>query len=302
MDRLRGVMAPVATPFTGDGSVDEKALRQLVDRLIEDGLHALIPSGSTGEFAALTHDERRRVAEIVIEQAAGRVPVVPHTGAMTTSEAIELSLHAERAGAAGVMVVAPYYEPLSVAEVKDYYQRVAGSVSVDVMLYNLPAATGVNLAPDEIRRLSEDAPNIRYVKDSSGDVEQAAVLIHSHADVVSTFVGMDTSFLSSLVEGAPGAIVGSANLIGPGLAGIYDRVQAGDLPSARSAWAAIFGMMKALMAGSAYISGVKGAMRILGHPIGDPRAPIQPLTGARARQFESLLDGIDGQMLTGGRA
>jgi 4-hydroxy-tetrahydrodipicolinate synthase len=119
MDRLRGVMAPVATPFTGDGSVDEKALRQLVDRLIEDGLHALIPCGSTGEFAALTHDERRRVAEIVIDQAGGRVPVVPHTGAMTTSEAVELSLHAERAGAAGVMVVAPYYEPLSVAEAQD---------------------------------------------------------------------------------------------------------------------------------------------------------------------------------------
>jgi 4-hydroxy-tetrahydrodipicolinate synthase len=302
MDRLSGVIAAVATPFTDGGSVDEGTLRQLVDRLIQDGVHALIPCGSTGEFAALTHEERRRVAEVVIAQADGRVPVVPHTGAMTTNEAIELSRHAERAGAAGVMVVAPYYEPLSLTEAKDYYRQVAGSVAIDVMLYNLPTATGINLAPDDIRQLAEDAPNIRYVKDSSGDFDQATVLIHSHAEVVSTFVGMDTSYLSSLVEGAHGAVVGSGNFLGPGLLEIYDQVKAGNLPSAQSAWEAIFGMMKALMAGSAFVSGVKGAMRILGHPIGDPRAPIQPLTGARASQFETLLDGIDHQMLTGCRA
>jgi 4-hydroxy-tetrahydrodipicolinate synthase len=302
MDKLHGVIAAVATPFTGSGSVDEETLRRLVDRLIHDGVHALIPCGSTGEFAALTHEERRRVAEVVIAQAASRVPVVPHTGAMTTNEAIELSQHAERAGAAGVMVVAPYYEPLSLTEAKDYYRQVAGSVAIDVMLYNLPTATGINLAPCDIQQLAEDAPNIRYVKDSSGDFDQATVLIHSLRDVVTTFVGMDTSYLSSLVEGANGAVVGAANFLGPGLAGIYDRVKAGDLASAQSSWEAIFGMMKALEAGSAYVSGVKGAMRIVGHPVGDPRAPIRPLGVGRARQFEALLSRIECHMLTGRRA
>jgi 4-hydroxy-tetrahydrodipicolinate synthase len=299
MDPLQGILVAIATPFTADGSVDENALRQMVDRLAGDGVHALIPCGSTGEFAALTHQERRTVVEIVIEQAAGRIPVVPQTGAMTTSEAIELSRHAERAGAAGVMVVGPYYEPLNMAETKDYYRRVADSISIDVMIYNLPTATGINLAPEAIRQLAEGARNIRYVKDSSGDFDQAVALLHDHSDVVSTFVGMDTSYMSSLVEGANGAVLGSANLLGPGLVAIYDWMKAGDYASAKPAWDSLFGMMKALMAGSAFVSGVKGALRILGHPVGDPRPPIQPLDEARAQQFKSLLDGLDGRMLTG---
>jgi 4-hydroxy-tetrahydrodipicolinate synthase len=299
MDPLRGILVAIATPFTADGSVDENALRQMVDRLAGDGVHALIPCGSTGEFAALTHQERRRVVEIVIEQAAGRIPVVPQTGAMTTSEAIELSRHAERAGAAGVMVVGPYYEPLNMAETKDYYWRVAGSISIDVMIYNLPTATGINLAPEDIRQLAQSAHNIRYVKDSSADFDQAAVLLHDHSDVVSTFVGMDTAYMSSLVEGAHGAVLGSANLLGPGLVAIYDWMKAGDYAAAKSAWDSVFEMMKALMAGSAFVSGVKGALSILGHPVGDPRLPIQPLDEARARQFKSLLGGLDDRMLTG---
>ena len=153
-----------------------------------------------------------------------------------------------------------------------------------------------------IRQLAEEAPNIKYVKDTSGDFDQATVLIHSLSDVVTTFVGMDTAYLSSLVEGADGAVVGAANFLGPGLVGIYDRVKAGDLASAQSSWEAIFGMMKALGAGSAYVSGVKGAMRIVGHPVGDPRAPIRPLGATRARQFEALLNGIDHHMLTGHQA
>jgi 4-hydroxy-tetrahydrodipicolinate synthase len=302
MTKLRGVLVALATPFTATDSVDEEALRRLVDRLIQDGVHAMIPCGSTGEFAALTHQERRRVTEVVIEQADGRLPVVPQTGAMTTSEAIELSQHAERAGAAGVMVVAPYYEALNLDEAKDYYRQVAGSVSIDVMLYNLPAATGINLAPEDIRQLAEKEPNIRYVKDSSGDFDQATVLLHSHADVVSTFVGMDTSYLSSIVEGASGAVLGSANFLGPALTQIYDSVKGQDFSSALSAWESIFGMMKALGAGSDFVSGVKGAMRIVGHPVGDPRAPIRPLTESRASQFELLLRGIGDHMLTGHRS
>jgi 4-hydroxy-tetrahydrodipicolinate synthase len=301
MERLHGVIAAMATPFADDGSVDEKTLRELTDRLIDDGVHGLIPCGSTGEFAAMTHEERRQVTEVVIAQVAGRVPVVPHTGAMTTSEAIELSRHAEQAGAAGVMVVAPYYEALSAAEAKDYYRQVAASVAIDVMVYNLPAATGINMAPEDIRQLAEETPNIRYVKDTSGDFDQATVLIHSLSDVVTTFVGMDTAYLASLTEGADGAVVGAANFLGPALAGIYDRVQAGDLASAQSSWAGIFAMMKALGGASAYVQGVKGAMRIARRPVGDPRAPIRPLEGMRARQFETLLSGIDPHLLTGGR-
>ena len=103
---------------------------RLVDRTIDAGIHGLVPCGSTGEFSTLTATERERVVEVVIEQAAGRVPVVPHTGACSTREAIGLSQHAERTGATAIMVVAPYYEPFSIAETKRYYADVAGSVSI----------------------------------------------------------------------------------------------------------------------------------------------------------------------------
>ena len=179
MAELRGVLNALLTPFSGDGEVvDEHVLRALVNRSIQGGIHGLVPCGSTGEFTSLSFEERKLVLEIVLDETAGRVPVLAHTGAMTTQEAISLSQHAERAGAFGVMVVAPYYEPLTPNEIARYYQDVACSVGVGVMVYNLPTATGVNLSPEQIADMAALAPNIRYVKDTSGDMSQAAQLIH----------------------------------------------------------------------------------------------------------------------------
>ena len=169
--------------------------------------------GSTGEFTSLSLDERKLVLEIVLDETAGRVPVVAHTGAMTAREAVVLSQHAERAGASAVMLVAPYYEPLTLNEVSRYYQDVAFSVGISVMVYNLPAVTGVNLNPREISNLAALVPNIRYVKDTSGDMSQAAQLIHEYGDVISTFVGLDTLYFASIVEGASGCVLGTANLL-----------------------------------------------------------------------------------------
>ena len=149
---LSGVLTALVTPFTDDGAIDEAVLRQVVDRNIDGGVHGVVACGSTGEFSALSGAERRFVVETVIDQSAGRVPVVAQTGAQSTAEAIELSQHAEKAGASVLMVVAPYYEPLSIEETKLYLRTVADSVSIPVMLYNLPVATGVNMTPDAGRR------------------------------------------------------------------------------------------------------------------------------------------------------
>ena len=145
--QLRGVLTALATPFAADGSVDEALLRALVDRSIDGGVHGVVACGSTGEFSALTVDERRLVVETVVDQAARRVPVIAQTGATSTAEAIRLSRHAQSVGADVIMPVAPYYEALSVEETLTYLRAVAGSVDIPVMLYNLPVATGVDLAP-----------------------------------------------------------------------------------------------------------------------------------------------------------
>jgi 4-hydroxy-tetrahydrodipicolinate synthase len=286
---LRGVFSAVATPFnTPDQSINEQALRDLVERTIDGGIHGLVPCGSTGEFAAMTAAERKRVLEVTIDQAGGRVPVVAHSGAMTTREAIDISKHAEAAGASAVMTVAPYYEPLDIDETKEYFRSVADSIQIPVIIYNLPVATGVNLEPHDIADIASKSQNVKYVKDTSGDFSQAAKLIHDYSDVISTFVGWDTMFLGSFVEGGTGSIVGAANFIAPQLVSVYDAVQAGDIVSAKTQWNTIFPIMQFLVSGG-YVAGVKGALDLLGKSIGEPRAAISALSTERASELQAIL-------------
>ena len=257
------------------------------------GIHGLVPCGSTGEFTSLSLDERKLVLEVVVDETAGRVPVVAHTGAMTSREAVLLSQHAERAGASAVMLVAPYYEALTLSEVSRYYQEVASSVGISVMIYNLPGATGVNLSPEEIGKLAALAPNIRYVKDTSGDMSQAARLIHEYGDVISTFVGLDTLYFASIVEGAAGSVLGTANLLPSELAAIWDALQAQELARAGALWADIFPLMRFLVSGG-YVAGLKSGLEILGFPVGVPRAPLDPLGEPRLSDLKMILCALPG--------
>ena len=271
--------------------MDEKGLRTLIDRTVAAGVHGLVPCGSTGEFATMTRSEREHVVEVVIDQTAGRVPVVPQTGATSTREAIELSQHAEKHGADAIMVVAPYYEPFSIAEVKRYFADVAGSVSIPVMAYNLPAATGVNLTPQILGELIDEVPNIKYVKDTSGDFTAAAQLIHEHGEKVSVFVGWDTLFLAALLEGAASSVIGAANVVPGELVSVYDAVQAGDLASARTQWKSLFPLMSTFVSGG-YTAAIKGGLDLIGDPAGPQRSPGADVDGARLAALKANLHSI----------
>jgi len=289
---LHGVLSAVVTPFTADGEeIDEAALRAVVEFTVRAGIHGLIPCGSTGEFATLSLDERRRVMEVVADQAAGRTPVVPQVGAMTTRDAVLLARHAESHGAAAVMAVSPYYEALTLAEIGDYYRRLAASVSIPVMVYNLPAATGVNLPPAEVARLARDVPTIRYIKDTTGDLSQAAQLIHDHADVVSTFVGWDPLFFAALMEGAAGSVLGAGNIVPGQTAEIYEHVRAGRITEARERWAQLYPLMRFLVS-VPYTPAVKTGVSLLGHAGAASRHPVAPLEPDRAAELEALLKGV----------
>ncbi len=290
-DALKGVHSAIATPFTADQEVDETALRSLVDRTIDAGIHGLVPCGSTGEFSTLTRGERERVVEVVIEQTAGRVPVTPQTGACSTREAIELSRHAEKLGAEAILVVAPFYEPFTIDETKRYYADVAGSVGIPVMAYNLPAATGVNLTPQILGELIDDVPNVKYVKDTSGDFTAAAQLIHEYGDTVSVFVGWDTLFLAALLEGAAGSVIGAANVVPSQLVAVYDAVQAGDLAAARRLWKPLFPLMSAFVSGG-YNAGIKGGMDLIGHSGGPQRSPGADADADRVHALKQSLKAL----------
>ena len=248
-----------------------------MDRTIDGGVHGVVACGSTGEFSALTVDERRLVVETVVDQAAHRVPVIAQTGSTSTRQAIELTRHAESVGVDVVMPVAPFYEALSLTETTHYLRRVASSVSIPVMLYNLPAATGVDLSPDTVAELARDVENIRYIKNTTPDMAQAAQLIHHYGDLVGTFIGWDSLILSSLVSGAAGVMAGTANVVPAEIVAVYDAVQAGDLDAARQTWARIYPLLDAALSVN-FIAAVKVAperRRLPGRP--DPGA------GAAAR-------------------
>ena len=156
---FHGVLPALITPFTEDGdAIDTDALAAIVERLIGAGVGGLVPGGSTGEFTTLTHAERRQLVEVTVEAAAGRVPVVAGTGALSTRETVELSVHAEQAGAAAVMIVPPFYDALSWRELLAHYTAVADAIAIPIMYYNLPARPGVTLTAEQLRELPGHVP------------------------------------------------------------------------------------------------------------------------------------------------
>ncbi|MGI5423818.1 4-hydroxy-tetrahydrodipicolinate synthase [Streptomyces sp. CA-179760] len=285
--QLRGVLSALLTPFDDNGSVDEATLRRVVDRNIDGGVHGVVACGSTGEFTTLSNAERRLVVETVIDQTAGRVPVVAQTGAQSTREAIELSRHAEQAGASVLMVVAPYYEPLTIEETKHYLTTVAESVSIPIMLYNLPIATGVNMTPDLVGELAREVENIQYIKDTSADIAQAGQLIHNHGEVVSTFVGWDSLLLAALSEGAAGVMAGTANVVAAQLVSIHAAMSEGDLHRARAEWELVYPLIDAIMS-APFSAAVKTALGATGFAIGSPRPPVAPLDPEVAAAISKL--------------
>src|SRR5919107_2095789 len=174
-ERFHGVLPALITPFTADGeAIDAQALAAIVNRLIGAGVGGLVPGGSTGEFTTLTNAERRQLVEVTVQAADGRAPVVAGTGALSTRETVELSVHAERAGAAAVMVVPPFYDALPWRELQAHYAAVAAAISIPIMYYNLPSATGVRLTAEQLRALP-----VACLKDTGGDAVAATELIQT---------------------------------------------------------------------------------------------------------------------------
>src|SRR5919202_673874 len=155
---FHGILPALITPFDDRGeAIDTVSLAAIVERLVAAGVGGLVPGGSTGEFTTLTGAERRRLVEVTVEAAAGRVPVGAGTGALSTRETVELSVHAEQAGAAAVMIVPPFYDALSWRELLAHYSAVADAIEIPIMYYNLPSASGVTLTADQLRELGDRA-------------------------------------------------------------------------------------------------------------------------------------------------
>ncbi|MHB1162738.1 MAG: dihydrodipicolinate synthase family protein [Chloroflexota bacterium] len=286
---LRGILSALTTPFTSDGrKLDEAGLRELVDGTIEAGIHGLIPCGSTGEFPVLTREERMRVAEIVVDQGRGRVPVVPHTGSCSTTDAVMLSKHAESIGADAVMVVQPYYEPTSLEELFDYFKEVSDAIEIPMMVYNNPAGTGMNPPTGFWIRLAREIENVKYIKDSSGNLSQLSELLYGYGNEVTIFNGWDTIAFSVLTLGSKGAVWGAANVMPRQCAQLFDLIDAGQLNEARDLWARMWPVNQFLVT-EGYAASVKAGANLIGFHVGDPRPPYHPLSPEKVEELRKLL-------------
>ena len=286
--KLGGILAAVSTPFAADGSVDEARLRAHVDFLIDNGLHGLVPNGSTGEFAALTMDERMRVTEVVIDQTAGRVPVAPQTGSTRTAEAVELSTHAAAAGADAVLVVAPFYEPPTRQEVIEYFATVGQAAGIPVIAYNLPGVTGMNLDRPFYRELLERTDAVKYIKDTSGSMEQALDLIFNLGDAIETFVGLDTIVLPAFLAGAAGSIWGAPNFAPRECVAIYELAKRGDAAGALAIFKRLWNVFD-FLGKEGYAVATKAAAQAAGIDLGLPRAPYSELPPAKKDELRKLI-------------
>jgi 4-hydroxy-tetrahydrodipicolinate synthase len=289
--RLEGILSALATPLTPDGqAIDEAALARLVSVQVDAGIGGLVPCGSTGEFPALSDAERRRVTEVVIDAAAGTIPVLPQTGANTTKETIELSRHAQEAGAAGVMVVPPYYECPAWPELLQHYATVASAIDIPIMVYNIPSATGFKMSADQIGELAE-VPGVDFLKDSSADCVLLTELIQRFDGKIGIFNGWDTLTFAGLTAGAKASVWGAANFIPELAVQLFDTiVRQQDLVEARNVWARIWPICNILENAPSYVQAVKAGCALVGIEVGPPRAPVLQAGPALRKQLASALD------------
>jgi 4-hydroxy-tetrahydrodipicolinate synthase len=287
---LAGVLPALVTPFTEDGrQVDEGTLEALVTKLVLTGIGGLVTCGSTGEFAALSTEERKRVTEVVVA-AAGDVPVVAHTGALTTAETVELSQHAEKAGAAAIMVVPPFYEPPGWDELVTHYKVVAGSVGLPLMVYSIPAASGVRMTSEHFAELAA-IPGVAMIKDSSADGLLLMELIQDRTHHLDVFNGSDSLNFFALAAGARGSVWGLANFAPEAAVELYRLLAVvQDLAAARSLWGRLWPICHALDSAN-YAAGVKTACQLLGLQLGPLRAPLRFLEGASRQRLGDALRG-----------
>ncbi len=283
---LKGAFTALVTPFK-DGALDEKAFVRLVESQIEGGIQGLVPCGTTGESATLTHGEHNRVIDLAIEAADGRVPVIAGTGSNSTAETIRLTRHAEEAGAQGALLITPYYNKPSQAGLFAHYRSVSEAVNIPIVLYNVPGRTGVNMLPDTVARLSE-LTNIVGIKEASGDLAQVSRVIELCIDDFYVLSGDDFTTLPLLCIGGCGVISVTSNIVPADVSSMVKRFLSGDIDGAKVLHYKLSPLNRAMFLETNPVP-VKTALAMLGFIKEELRLPLVRLSGAnRERLLHTL--------------
>jgi len=283
---MRGSMVALATPFA-DGKVDYAALEELVEWQIASGQTALVPCGSTGESATMSHAEHSEVVSAVIKTAAGRVPVIAGTGSNATTEAIELTRAAERAGATAALLISPYYNKPTQDGIVEHYRAVANASGLPLIVYNIPGRTGSTIEPQTLKRLS-DIDRVAGVKEATGSLDRVIDTIAACGDRFVVLSGEDSLTVPMIAMGARGVISAVANVIPKEMAQLTEAALAGRHDEARRVSYQALPVIRACFLETNPIP-VKAALSMLGRCRDELRLPLLPMTAGPREQLRKTL-------------
>jgi 4-hydroxy-tetrahydrodipicolinate synthase len=285
-----GIWTPVATAFAEDGSIHFDIVGKTIDKLIDQGVHGLIVGGTTGEYYALTKDERKRLFDYVADHVKGRLPLMAGINATTTEESLELGRHAKAAGFGSLLIAAPYYCQPTQEELLAHVRCVDDALGLPIMLYNFPDRTGTPMSFEFINAL-RDRPNVQAIKESTGSIQRMHTLANEHADQLQLSCGMDDQVLEFFVWGARSWVAGASNFLAPEHVALYRAcVLERDFVKGRELAARLMPMLNLLEQGGKFCQYVKYGCELAGLPVGPARRPLLPLGAAEKATFKRAYD------------
>lgn len=281
-----GSMVALVTPFK-EGKVDWQSLEGLVEFHIQSGTHGVVPCGTTGEAATLSHEEHGKVIEAVIKAAKKRVPVIAGTGSNSTAEAVALTRAAEKAGADGALLISPYYNRPTQEGIYQHYKQVAASVGIPLIVYNIPGRTGSKIEPETLARLSE-INNIAGVKEATGSVDQAIEVIRLCGDRLAVYSGEDSLTFSLMALGGKGVVSTVANVAPKEMAGLTEACLKGNWERGREVQFRLIPLIRNLFTETNPIP-VKTALSLMGKCGAELRLPLTPMSEGNLKKLRQAM-------------
>jgi 4-hydroxy-tetrahydrodipicolinate synthase len=281
-----GSMVALVTPFK-NGEVDWPSLEALVEFHLQNGTHGIVPCGTTGESATLSHQEHDEVIRAVIKRVNKRVPVIAGTGSNSTDEAVRLTREAEKSGADGALMISPYYNRPTQEGIYQHYKKVASEVGIPIIIYNIPGRTGSKIEPETLARLAEIS-NVAGVKEATGSVDQAIDVIRLCGDRLAVYSGEDSLIYSLMALGGKGVISTVANVAPKQTAQLTEACLKGDWEKGRAIQFKLIPLIRALFIETNPIP-VKTALALMGKCSGHLRLPMTPMAEGNVKKLRQAM-------------
>lgn len=292
MKELVGAFPVLITPMYENEEVNYEGLKENIEHFIKQGVAGIVVNGSTGEFVSLTKEEKFNIAELAVEQVAGRIPLIVGTAAETTSDAIMYTQHAEKIGADAALVINSYYAHPKDEEIYQHFKAVAESVRIPIMIYNNPFTSGVDIGIKTILQVARDVDNITHIKESSGEIRKVRDITRQGQGFLKTFCGADDLVLESFLVGATGWISVAGNIVPKLATDLFNSVQDGDLERAWNVYDQILPLCNFLEGSGKYVQIVKRSMDLQGLAGGPSRRPRLALTEAEDNKLKAILEAL----------